>query len=419
ALYGCRDDQQSTQTTAPAATPHISSTSAKAAGNFEMDAGRSVVIYGTYLSGNYLSTTRVFIGGISANVLSTSDNVLTAMVPSSLAAGQSYDMYVSNEKGTSKTVRIKILSNLTTTPAPTASITFDWDMGNITKSDIPTQPGEQVSIRWNSANVTSCTVMKTVNGGERFLPFNWTSQMALPNIIQGGRATPSTVGTHVFTIDCSGPNGRVSDSVTHTVLSVPAPTASIFQSSTASASGDRVNVTWGSTNATSCTVMKSVNGGTPFLPFSWTSQPTPNTSGSGIATPGTVGKHVFTISCTGPGGTVSPSTCSTCSVEHTVTAQTASALNAFNSAISTDSSQLQSASGFSYVWNRDLQIGSPYFADVSALQTALARESLYAGEITGGFYNQTYIAVKAFQNKYGIKESGYVGIQTRTKLNSL
>ncbi len=71
------------------------------------------------------------------------------------------------------------------------------------------------------------------------------------------------------------------------------------------------------------------------------------------------------------------------------------------------------------MWNRDLQIGSPYFADVSALQTALARESLYAGEITGGFYNQTYIAVKAFQNKYGIKESGYVGIQTRTKLNSL
>jgi len=71
------------------------------------------------------------------------------------------------------------------------------------------------------------------------------------------------------------------------------------------------------------------------------------------------------------------------------------------------------------VWNYDLQIGSPYFADVNALQTALAKEDVYAGDITGGFYNQTFTAVKAFQNKYGIKESGYVGWLTRAKLNSL
>jgi len=88
--------------------------------------------------------------------------------------------------------------------------------------------------------------------------------------------------------------------------------------------------------------------------------------------------------------------------------KSSSALNAFNS-----------ATGFSYTWNRDLQIGSPYFADVSALQTALTKEGVYTGEITGGFYNQTFTAIKAFQQKYGIEATGFVGPETRAKLNSL
>ena len=54
--------------------------------------------------------------------------------------------------------------------------------------------------------------------------------------------------------------------------------------------------------------MKTVNGGTPVLPFGWTSQPTPNLSGSAIAAPSVIGTHIFTITCTGTGGTVSKST---------------------------------------------------------------------------------------------------------------
>ena len=98
------------------------------------------------------------------------------------------------------------------------------------------------------------------------------------------------------------------------------------------------------------------------------------------------------------------------------TNQTASALDAFNSAVNSAS---ETQTGFTYVWNYDLQIGSPYFADVSALQTALTKEGVYTGEITGGFYNQTFSAVKAFQQKYGIKTTGYVGSITRSKLNAL
>lgn len=79
----------------------------------------------------------------------------------------------------------------------------------------------------------------------------------------------------------------------------------------------------------------------------------------------------------------------------------------------------QEAPVFSYNWARNLEIGSGYVADVVALQKALTNEGVFGGEATGGFYNQTYLAVKAFQAKYGIDATGFVGPTTRTKLNSL
>lgn len=97
--------------------------------------------------------------------------------------------------------------------------------------------------------------------------------------------------------------------------------------------------------------------------------------------------------------------------------QVANALSALNGLNTNPSSG--SPPDFQYAWNRDLQIGSPYVSDVSALQTVLTREGLYNDDITGGFYDQTYLAVKRFQTKYGIKSSGYVGAITREKLNEL
>ena len=58
-------------------------------------------------------------------------------------------------------------------------------------------------------------------------------------------------------------------------------------------------------------------------------------------------------------------------------------------------------------------------ADISALQTVLTLEGVYSGEITGGFYSKTFAAVKQFQKKYAIESTGFVGPQTRTKLNGL
>ncbi len=67
----------------------------------------------------------------------------------------------------------------------------------------------------------------------------------------------------------------------------------------------------------------------------------------------------------------------------------------------------------------NLEIGSGYTNDVTALQTALTKEGVYSGEVTGGFYSQTYLGVKAFQTKYGIETTGFVWPTTRAKLNGL
>lgn len=99
--------------------------------------------------------------------------------------------------------------------------------------------------------------------------------------------------------------------------------------------------------------------------------------------------------------------------------QMASVIGAFMGDEKAAPAQAAATSSFGYNWARNLELGSRYTADVKALQTALTKEGVFSGEVTGGFYNQTYLAVKAFQAKYGIEASGFVGPETRAKLNSL
>src|SRR3989344_976811 len=112
--------------------PFITNANGKASADFEMDAGADASIWGSYLAGNTLSSTKVFIGGIQAIVKTASDNYLMITVPSSLLVGQGYDLFVSNEKGVSNVVKIKILSNLTTQPSITVISPNggeSWQMG--------------------------------------------------------------------------------------------------------------------------------------------------------------------------------------------------------------------------------------------------------------------------------------------------
>ncbi|HEY4525269.1 MAG TPA: peptidoglycan-binding protein [Candidatus Paceibacterota bacterium] len=92
--------------------PLITSTSAKAAANFEVDAGGEVTIYGSYLAS--ADSTLVYIGGIPATVSFASEGEVRARVPSSLTAGFYYDLYIVNAYGTSNIARVRVLSNVTT-----------------------------------------------------------------------------------------------------------------------------------------------------------------------------------------------------------------------------------------------------------------------------------------------------------------
>ena len=77
---------------------------------------------------------------------------------------------------------------------------------------------------------------------------------------------------------------------------------------------------------------------------------------------------------------------------------------------------------FRYLWKKELCLGLTNDPDVVALQTALFFEGILSPQekITGNYDNDTFLAVKKFQENYGIiPQTGCVGPQTIAKLNAL
>ncbi len=105
ALYGCANNVNS--------RPVITSVSGKAAGNFEIDANSSVGINGKGFLGG--GNSKVFIAGVEVQVLQNNDNFIYAKTPANLIPGSVYDLYVVNRNGTSNTVKVKVLSVVSTT----------------------------------------------------------------------------------------------------------------------------------------------------------------------------------------------------------------------------------------------------------------------------------------------------------------
>jgi len=87
--------------------------------------------------------------------------------------------------------------------------------------------------------------------------------------------------------------------------------------------------------------------------------------------------------------------------------------------LSVDGDQKSFEMGFksSGKFDRDLYFGLGEDADVRALQNFLTEAGFYRGPITGNFFEQTGEAVKKFQRKNKIKDTGYVGSITRGVLN--
>ena len=70
-----------------------------------------------------------------------------------------------------------------------------------------------------------------------------------------------------------------------------------------------------------------------------------------------------------------------------------------------------------YIFDQNLYFGMKNNEGVLALQKALTDLKLYNGPINGNFFNLTAMAVKQFQKKNGIKNTGFVGSLTRGLLN--
>lgn len=168
---------------------------------------------------------------------------------------------------------------------------------------------------------------------------------------------------------------------------------------------DLPTISWSSTNATACNAFGTGWSGDVALTGSQKVNPPMTTT--------------YMMVCLGNGGSVMRNVTVTVTPASVVNPQPASVISGFGQITNTPASTAQTQTAFTYAWNRNLQFGSPYTADVYALQTALTRNGVYSGDITGGFYGQTFAAVKRFQAKYGIEATGFVGSQTRTKLNEL
>ena len=307
-------------------------------------------------------------------------------------------------------------------PAPTATLT---------QSSASTPSGTAYTLTWGSTNATSCTVSYTGPDGGATISSGSTS---------GSQTfTTPTVGTFVATNTCTGAGGTNSATVTHTVTAVATPnslpivstsaatnitSSSVVLNGKVNSAGTTGTNGWfrgGSENPGTCNdtfgVRIPATGGTAFSPGYSSIAFSESVTG---LNPGTTYYYCAIASnSTGKSYGNIASFAAPLALGPTNTGglnQTASALNAFTSATNAGAVQ---AAGFSYVWSRNLQVGSPYAEDVRALQTVLAREGVYSGEVSGGFYNQTFTAVKTFQQKYGIEPTGFVGPETRGKLNTL
>ena len=99
--------------------------------------------------------------------------------------------------------------------------------------------GGSTTLTWSSTDATGCT-----GSGD------WSGSVAA----SGSTTINNLTSNKTFSAQCTGPGGTsASQSVTVTVQSVPAATATLSANPTTVNSGGSTTLTWSSTNATSCT----------------------------------------------------------------------------------------------------------------------------------------------------------------------
>jgi hypothetical protein len=143
---------------------------------------------------------------------------------------------------------------------------------NIWASPTSVAAGQPVTISWSSSNANNCT--GGLYGG---------------SIGTSGSFTAYPSETLSYAITCSGSGGSITKSV---IVNVIHPTINISADSYSITAGKSAKISWSTTNATSCTASggwsgsKGINGSESVSPIETTE---------------------YTLSCSGPGGSVSKS----------------------------------------------------------------------------------------------------------------
>lgn len=166
-------------------------------------------------------------------------------------------------------------------PSATAGKWYVGQPGIIFTAD-PTSVyrGQSSILTWSTANTTVCSAsggwagQKTLNGSQQVGPLNDTTS---------------------FTLECSGPQGTVADTVVVTVTDPPPPppTLNFTANPLTVAAGGQSQLTWSTTDATSCAASGGWSGSRP-------------TSGSQLS-PLVNAPSTFTLTCTGQSGSVTKS----------------------------------------------------------------------------------------------------------------
>ena len=138
--------------------------------------------------------------------------------------------------------------------------------------------GETTEVSWFTENASSC-----VASGD------WSGQRATSGEETVGPLTENAT----FTLTCSGDGGSANGSASVTVTPPPAPTLSLSASPTSVEEGGQVELSWTTTNATTCSASGAWSGSKATT---GTQQVGPLTSTS-----------AFALTCDGPGGSVNRS----------------------------------------------------------------------------------------------------------------
>ncbi|HNP37823.1 MAG TPA: hypothetical protein PKK10_18425, partial [Woeseiaceae bacterium] len=152
---------------------------------------------------------------------------------------------------------------------------------DLSANPLQVMPGDFATISWSTADASSCTASGS-----------WAGNKAVSS---NGEAFNETVGPlntdSSFTLDCEGPGGSTSASLTIIVQnSAPTPTVNFTSSESTVVEGSFVTLNWTSANTVDCTASgdwtgsKSLSGSEQVGPLSQTSN--------------------YVLSCNGDGGTV-------------------------------------------------------------------------------------------------------------------